>query len=87
MINQNEGKSAAQQNNEHYIDPAKYMQYGCSPINESVKPPIGVAPRFIIDEQRQCDLTAAIIRYVSAGINVSPEWVAEYNEIVARIRR
>lgn len=70
---------------EHQSDAVKYGTYSSS--SNAAKPPLGVSPRFIVDEQRQSDLTAAIIRYASAGHFINPEWVAEYNEIATRIQK
>lgn len=50
----------------------------------TIKPPLGVMPRFIWDERRRIELQAAIMRYMDAGMRVPLEWIAEYNELVER---
>jgi|GEM_PF-1552961 len=47
------------------------------------KPPLGVKPRWLADEERAADLAAAIGRYVDAGIPVPAEWTRELQELIA----
>lgn len=49
------------------------------------KTPIGVTPRFIVEEGRSNDLANAIVRYLDAGLLIPQEWVIEYNEIKERL--
>lgn len=53
---------------------------------QTVKPPIGVRPRYIADEQRKEELISAILRYQDHPLNmcIPVEWIEEYNEIVER---
>lgn len=48
------------------------------------KPPIGVKPRFIFEEEmkrrRIIDLTAAVRRYLDEQLPIPIEWISEYNE-------
>lgn len=46
------------------------------------KPPIGLCPRKIWEEKRFNDVCDAIARYYNAGLDISLEWVNEYNEFV-----
>lgn len=50
------------------------------------KPPIGVKPRFIFEEEmkrrRIVDLTAAVRRYLDEQFPIPIEWISEYNEQV-----
>lgn len=49
------------------------------------KPPLGVKPRWLHDEQRLQDLGGAIYRYLSDKMPIKIEWVEEYNEIIRRM--
>ena len=48
------------------------------------KPPLGVMPQKIHDEQRNKILSAGISRYLKAGKEIPIEWVDEFNEIITR---
>lgn len=48
------------------------------------KPPIGITPRFVHDLQRRVEISEAIERYLFVGQRIPPEWIEEYNELVAR---
>lgn len=52
-----------------------------------IKPPLGLRPRFIVAEHRLDEINAAIARYVAASVPVPQDWVDEYNELVAYLRR
>jgi hypothetical protein len=49
-----------------------------------IKPPIGLTPRFVRDEQRRIEIQAAVVRYMDAGYAVPPEWITEYNALIRR---
>lgn len=49
-----------------------------------IKPPLGVLPRHIHDENRLEDLKGAITRYMDAGLMVKHEWIEEYNELIKK---
>ena len=49
------------------------------------KPPIGLRPRFILNEQRYDELNAAIGRYVDAKLPIPKEWWDEYLDIYNKI--
>ena len=51
---------------------------------ECKKPPLGVAPRWIREEQRIAELSEAIVRYAEANKEIPEEWTKEYNELIAR---
>ena len=51
------------------------------------KPPLGLIPRWLIDEQRKADIDAAIDRYKAAGVAIPREWISEYREILHRLLR
>lgn len=50
-----------------------------------LKPPLGLRPRFIVDEQRLDEVKSAIIRYIEHGKKLPDEWIQEYNELIIRI--
>ncbi len=54
------------------------------PYAPAEKPPLGVKPQKIHDEQRNEMLSAGISRYLKAGKEIPIEWVDEYNEIITR---
>ena len=49
------------------------------------KPPIGLVPRQIIEEERYMEVSAAILRYLNHGLTIPIEWIAEYNELIDKI--
>lgn len=49
------------------------------------KPPLGVLPKFLWDEQRMVDLTEAINRFMDANEPVPSEWVQELAEITMTV--
>ena len=51
---------------------------------KSVKPPVGLRPRFVDDIRRMDEIKRAVIRYVKDGWEVPPEWIEEYNELAER---
>lgn len=44
------------------------------------KPPLGIKPKPIHDQERSNDLVEAIERYLSAGKQIPLEWIEEFNE-------
>lgn len=48
------------------------------------KPPLGLTPRFIRDEQRIDEIVSAIERYITARKEIPSAWIEEYNELVKR---
>lgn len=48
------------------------------------RPSIGVIPREIHEYKRIKALKEAIYRYLSEGVQIPDEWVAEYNELLPR---
>lgn len=49
------------------------------------KPPIGLRPRFIVDESRYSEVLEAMCRYAKAKKEVPQEWKDEALELVVRI--
>lgn len=50
----------------------------------TVKPPLGLRPRYIAELQREVEVVDAIRRYLSVGLPVPIDWIAEYNELAKR---
>ena len=47
----------------------------------SEKPPIGLMPRKLHEEQRMADIASAIIRRVAAGKTVRIQWIDELHDL------
>jgi len=48
------------------------------------KPPMGLMPKKLWDEQRYYDVCAAITRYYQAGMKIPIKWIKEYNKFVVK---
>jgi len=48
------------------------------------KPPEGLKPRYLHDEQRYLDVCSAIARYYNSSSRIPIDWVEEYNELIGR---
>lgn len=55
-------------------------------VPEGKKPPLGIAPRYVLDELRARDIREAILRYLASGLKIPLEWVEEYNELIEKRR-
>lgn len=44
------------------------------------KPPLGLVPRYVRDEQRAREIIDAVLRYIDNGKPVPHEWIAELAE-------
>lgn len=51
------------------------------------KPPIGLIPKYMWEEQRFNDVCQAILRYSKEGFHIPIEWIEEYNELVLKINK
>lgn len=50
------------------------------------KPPLGLRPRWICDDERASDIRVVIGKYLEYGCKPIPiEWIEEYNEIIKRM--
>ncbi|NRS50991.1 hypothetical protein [Brevibacillus sp. HB2.2] len=49
------------------------------------KPPLGIMPRYIWDQHRLQELTAAIERYRAANHEIHPDSIDEFNELFERL--
>lgn len=50
-----------------------------------IKPPLGITPRWLLDEEREIEIRRAITRYTDAGYPIPIEWYQELNEITKRL--
>lgn len=48
----------------------------------ALKPPIGVMPRWLHEQQRALEVMQAIWRYIEAGAPIPDEWMAEFTDYV-----
>ncbi len=58
------------------IDLVKKSTIPC--VSHIEKPPLGLKPKWIHDQQRQDEIMAAINRYLEAGKTPPKEWAAEF---------
>lgn len=45
------------------------------------RPPLGLMPKRLWEEQRMGEIAAAVARYREAGMDVPMEWMLEYSEL------
>lgn len=50
------------------------------------KPPLGLTPKFVRDEERLREISEAIFRYIEAKKELNIDWINEYNEICSYLR-
>lgn len=48
------------------------------------KPPIGLRPKYIADEQRHNEVKEAIHRYINNNRPIPAEWIEEYNSFLKK---
>lgn len=51
------------------------------------KPPIGITPRWLLDEERAIEIEEAIVRYNKADYPIPIEWIQELNEVYERLNK
>lgn len=54
---------------------------------ELKKPPLGITPRWLLDEEREAEIWRAITRYTIAGYPIPMEWYQELDEIIGRLSK
>lgn len=54
-------------------------------LKRTVKPPIGVTPKFVLEERRFNELKEAIGRYIEANWPIPSEILWEYNAMANRL--
>lgn len=50
------------------------------------RPPIGIMPRWLWEEQRLHDLEATIHRFVEARQPINPDWIDEQRELYNKVK-
>lgn len=45
------------------------------------KPPLGLAPKWVLNVRRRTEIKQAICRYFNANADIPLEWIEEYNEL------
>ena len=45
------------------------------------KPPLGLAPKWVLNIRRRTEIKQAICRYLNANVNIPIDWIKEYNEL------
>lgn len=53
----------------------------------SKKPPIGIAPRWIVTEKRIANIKEAVSNYMLANMKIPIEWITEYNDLLIWLQR
>jgi hypothetical protein len=51
-------------------------------LEQIVKPPIGLRPKWVSDKERLNEVRSAIVRYYDAELKIPIEWIEEYNELI-----
>ena len=54
---------------------------------ENKKPPLGLTPRWLLDEDRVIEIKAAIERYDEVNMPVPIEWYIELQELYDRLSK
>lgn len=57
-------------------------KFGCL-----LKPPIGLVPKYIRQEQRISEIFEAIVRYFEARKRIPDEWIEEYHELIYELKK
>lgn len=63
------------------------MAYCVQDVRGTPKPPIGVKPRNLHDEERANALDEAMVRYLNEDLPFPIEWATEWNELRARLNK
>ena len=56
-------------------------------MREIKKPPIGITPRWLLDEERAIEIEQAIMRYNEVDYLIPIEWIQELNEVYDRLNK
>jgi len=51
------------------------------------KPPTGLKPKWMADEQRMVEISVAITQYMGSCKPIPKEWLAEYNKLAAEYQK
>ena len=52
---------------------------------KTIKPPLGIEPRFILRDKRIREIRWAITRYMESKQSIPTEWIEEYNQLVKEL--
>ena len=55
-------------------------------LEQIVKPPIGLRPKWVSDKERLNEVRSAIVRYYDAELKIPIEWIEEYNQLIDSIK-
>lgn len=71
------------------IDTEELMRESLSKLRSQpnqifIKPPIGILPRYIHEEQRIESIKGAMNKYINENKKFPTEWLEEYNELIGR---
>lgn len=47
-------------------------------------PPLGLKPRYLVEEERLHEIFAAIMRYRKVNKEIPESWIEEFNELIQR---
>ena len=56
----------------------------CNNSEEIKKPPLGLKPRWIHEQQRRQEIISAMERYSNADVPIPMEWIEELKELSSR---
>jgi len=51
-------------------------------LEQIIKPPIGLRPKWVSDKERLNEVRGAIVRYYDAELKIPVEWIEEYNKLI-----
>jgi len=55
-------------------------------VDVKLKTPLGIEPKFIVDERRKSDIVGAINIYIQSNMKIPVEWVEEYNDLISNMK-
>ncbi len=61
------------------VEDLKVVTYNALEKSQNNKPPLGLKPKFIHDEERRDNIKASVSRYLEYGKKIPVEWIEEYN--------
>ena len=76
-------QSGSKQESEIYITPIKQA----IPDPSADKPPLGLKPRKLHNQNRRAELTGAFGRYICYDKEIPLAWIHEYNELIVEMKK
>ena len=55
--------------------------------NAYPKPPLGLRPRFVYEQQRIDEIEEAMVRYIGAAKEIPVEWLEERNSLIGNKKK